>query len=134
MVKEQDMLQPRDKSPQRNGSRMDSFEEKLFDNAGQTIFMFTFRTEARGHDHSGPNMVCDTPPPQDASIHQIWDNIGYTCMLQNKQDYSRNEVKVIVTVTQNWYKALHQPKIHPHTKFGIPTSNNAGDMLQTYIF
>ena len=32
-----------------------------------------------------------------------------------------------VTVTQGWYSALHHlghPKMHPLTKFGIPTSNN----------
>ena len=29
---------------------------------------------------------------------------------------------------------LHQPKINPHNEFGIPTSNNIGDMLQTGLF
>ena len=35
---------------------------------------------------------------------------------------TRSEVKV--KVTQN-------PKMHPHTKFGIPTSKNIGDMHRT---
>ena len=39
---------------------------------------------------------------------------------------TRSEVKV--TVTQKWYATLRHPKMHPHTKFGIPTSKNIGDM------
>ena len=35
---------------------------------------------------------------------------------------TRSEVKV--TVTQLWYATLRHPKMHPHTKFEIPTSNN----------
>ena len=35
---------------------------------------------------------------------------------------TRSEVKV--TVTQTRYATLGHPKKHPHTKFGIPTSNN----------
>ena len=34
---------------------------------------------------------------------------------------NRSEVKV--TVTQKWYATLGHPKMHPHTKCGIPTSN-----------
>ena len=34
----------------------------------------------------------------------------------------RSEVKV--TVTQNWYVTFGHPKMQPHTKFGIPSSNN----------
>ena len=40
-----------------------------------------------------------------------------------------SEVKV--TVTRKWYMTLRYPKMYPHTKFGIPTSNNIGDMDQT---
>ena len=40
---------------------------------------------------------------------------------------TKSEVKV--TVTRKRY-ATH-PKIHPHTKFGIPTSKNIGDMHRT---
>ena len=42
---------------------------------------------------------------------------------------TRSEVKV--TVTQKWYATLRHPKMHPHTKFGIPTSKNIGDMHRT---
>ena len=42
----------------------------------------------------------------------------------------RSEVKV--TVIQKWYATFHHPKMHPHTKFGIPIPNNmkyAPDMI-----
>ena len=32
-----------------------------------------------------------------------------------------------------WYAPLRHPKRNQHTKFGIPTSNNIGDMLQTRL-
>ena len=41
---------------------------------------------------------------------------------------TKSEVKVKVTVTRKWYAILRHPKMHPHTKFGIPTSKNIGDM------
>ena len=44
---------------------------------------------------------------------------------------TRSEIKVKVTVTRKWHATLRHPKMHPHTKFGIPTSNNIGDMHQT---
>ena len=43
---------------------------------------------------------------------------------------TRSEVKFKVTVTQLWYATLRHPKMHPHTKFEIPTSNNIRDMLR----
>ena len=78
------MSQSQDKCPQRNGSSR-HICRKAINNAGQTIFYYFFRTE----DHSDPNMVCDTPPPKDASIHQIWDSY----LKCSRQDYSRNEVR-----------------------------------------
>ena len=45
---------------------------------------------------------------------------------------TRSDVKV--TETQGWYSTLHHPKMHPHTKFGIPTSNNVRDILRTPLF
>ena len=42
---------------------------------------------------------------------------------------TRSEVKV--TVTPKWYATLLHPKMYPHTKFGIPTSKNIGDMDRT---
>ena len=47
---------------------------------------------------------------------------------------TRSEVKFKVTVTQLWYVILRHPKMHPHTKFEIPTSNNIRDMLWTRLF
>ena len=41
------------------------------------------------------------------------------------------QVKVKVTVTGKWYAILRFSKMHPHTKFGIPTSNKIGDMHRT---
>ena len=42
---------------------------------------------------------------------------------------TRSEVKVVVTC--KWYVTLCHPKMHSHTKFGIPSSKNVGDMHQT---
>ena len=39
---------------------------------------------------------------------------------------TKSEVKV--KVTRKWYATLGHPKMHPHPKFGIPTSKNIGDM------
>ena len=47
---------------------------------------------------------------------------------------TRSEVKFKVTVTQLWYGTLCHPKMHPHTKIVIPTSNNTRDMLRTRLF
>ena len=44
---------------------------------------------------------------------------------------TRPEVKV--TVTCKWYKTLNHPKLHSHTKFGIPFSNNIRDLLLTQL-
>ena len=44
---------------------------------------------------------------------------------------TKSEVKVEVTKTRKWYATLHHPKMHPHTKFGIATSKNIGDMHRT---
>ena len=92
-------------------------------------------------------MVRDTPPSQDASTHQFWNSYlkeyrryapdtkrdGWT---DRRTDIvttikTKSEVKVKVTVTRKWYATLRHPKMHPHTKFGIPTSKNIGDMHRT---
>ena len=77
-------------------------------------------------------MVCETSASKDVSIQQIWDShlkeykryVLDTIILQ-----TRSEVKV--KVTQKWYVALRHPKLHTHTKFGIPTFNNIRGMLPT---
>ena len=88
-------------------------------------------------------MVRDTPPSQDASTHQIWNSY-----LKEYRRYApdtkrdrpmdivttiktKSEVKAKVTVARKLYATLHHPKMHPHTKFGIPTSKNIGDMHRT---
>ena len=47
---------------------------------------------------------------------------------------ARSEVKFKVTVTQLWYATLSHLKMHPHTKFEIPTLNYVRDMLGTQLF
>ena len=44
---------------------------------------------------------------------------------------TRSEVKVEVTATRKLYATFRHPKMYPHTKFGIPTSKNIGDMDRT---
>ena len=34
-------------------------------------------------------------------------------------------------MTRKWYATLRHPKMYPHTKFGISTSKNIGDMDRT---
>ena len=34
-------------------------------------------------------------------------------------------------MTRKWYATLRHLKMYPHTKFGIPTSKNIGDMDRT---
>ena len=79
-----------------------------------------------------PIMVRDTSSSQDTFTHQTLNSyLKYykryapdTIILK-----TRSEVKV--TVTRKWYATLRHPKMYPHTKFGIPTSKNIGDMHQT---
>ena len=80
------------------------------------------RTEARGQGHSDSKTVCDTPQWCYPKMY------SYTKFGIHKQ---RTGVKVKITVTQKQYVTLHDPKVYPHTKYGIPTSKNIGDMLRT---
>ena len=82
--------------------------------------------------------MVDTPLFQDAFSHKIWNSY-----LKENRRYApdsmqfletRSEVKLKVTVTQLRYGTLHHPKMHPHTKFEIPTSNNIRDMLRIGLF
>ena len=45
---------------------------------------------------------------------------------------TRSEVKVAVALWR--YATLIHPDMRAHTKFGIPTSNNIRNMLQTRFF
>ena len=84
------------------------------------------------------NMVRDTPPSQDAFPHQIWNFYikEYKRYAPDSKQFleTRSEVKVNVTGTKGWCATLYHPKMHQHTKFGIPTSNNIGGMLRTRLF
>ena len=90
-------------------------------------------------------MVRDTPPSQDASTHQIWNSYlkeyrryapdtKWDGRTDGRTDIvitikTKSEVKV--TVTRKWCAILRHPKMHPHIKFGIPTSKNIGEMYRT---
>ena len=48
-------------------------------------------------------------------------------------DYSKTRSAVKVIVTRKWYMTLCYPKMHPHTKFGIPNSKNMSYAPDTII-
>ena len=79
--------------------------------------------------------MCDTPSSEDAFGHQIWNSYlkEYRRYAPDTMQFLEiwSEVKFKVTVTQLWYATLPHPKMHSHTKFEIPTSNNIRDMLLT---
>ena len=83
-------------------------------------------------------MVCYTPSSQDVFTHQSWNSYlkEYRRYAPDSMQFleTRSEVKFKVTVIQLWYVTLLHPKMHPHTKFEIPTSNNIRDMLRTRFF
>ena len=67
---------------------------------------------------------------RDSFTHQIWKfylKEYKRCAPDTKNLKTRSEVKVNVTVTRRWYVTLRHPRMHTHTKFGIPTSKNIGD-------
>ena len=86
-------------------------------------------------------MVHDTPPSQDASTHLIWNSYlkEYRRYAPDTKRDGRTDIvmtiktksEVKIKVTQKWYATLRHPKMHPHTKFGILTSKNIGDMHRT---
>ena len=77
-------------------------------------------------------MEHENPPFQDAFTHQIATQGAFTQQisnshLKNVRDVLQTRIlktrsKVKVTVTRIWYVTLRHPKMHFHTKFGIPTS------------
>ena len=83
-------------------------------------------------------MVCDTLPFRDAFTHKIWNSYlkEYRRYAPDSMQFleTRSEVKFKVTVTQIWYATLCHPKMHPHNKFEIPTSNNIRGVLWTRLF
>ena len=83
-------------------------------------------------------MICGTLLSQDAFTHQIWNSYikEYKRNAQDSMQFleTRSEVKFKARVTQLRSATLHHPKMHPHTKFKIPTLNNIRDMLRTRLF
>ena len=71
---------------------------------------------------------------RDAFTHQIWNFYLEECKRYAPDTIilkTRSEVKVKVTLTRKWYVTLRHLRMHLHTKFGILTSKNIGDMHQT---
>ena len=101
-----------------------------------TIRHFKMHSHTKGkcQCHRDPRMVRDSLSSQDASTYQIWDSyLKYyrryapdTIILK-----TRSDVEVKVTVTWTCYETLCYLNMHPHTKIGIPTSKNKGDMHRT---
>ena len=65
-------------------------------------------------------------PPQDASTHQILnsDLKEYRSYATDLMPILETRSEVKVKVTRKWNGTIHHSKMHSHTKFGIPTSNN----------
>ena len=78
-------------------------------------------------------MVCDTRPSQDAAIYQIWNSYlkEYSRYAPDSMPILDTRSEVKVTVTKEGSITLRHPNMHAHTKFGIPTSKNIGDMHRT---
>ena len=64
------------------------------------------------------------------ALHHFW--LGLTLALDTIFLELRLDDKVTVTPKQN--ATLLDPKMYPHTKFVIPTSNNIGGMPRTQFF
>ena len=81
-------------------------------------------------------MICDTPLSQYAFTNQIWNSYlkEYRKYAPDSMQFLETRSEVKVTVTQLWYTTLPLLKMHPHTKFEIPTSNDIRDMLRTGLF
>ena len=73
----------------------------------------------------------------DALTHKIWNSYlkEYWRYAPDSIQFleTRSEVKFKVTETQLYYLTLCHPKMHLHTDFEIPTSNNIRDMLRTRL-
>ena len=77
-------------------------------------------------------MVRDTMSSQDASTHQILRFLPQIILeICSGHNYSKPRLDVKVAATQNWYVTLRHARMNQHTKFGIPTSKNLGDMHRT---
>ena len=80
-------------------------------------------------------VLCDPPSCHDASTHQIWDSYLKSYRRYTPEMISleiRSEVNVKITVTPKWYPTLSYPKMHPQTRFGIPTYPDLGFLPKSY--
>ena len=79
------------------------------------------RIKARGH--SEPKTVWDTP------------NFGYLpqIILKICSGHDVSRIEAIGQGLGHIDPKNRDPKVYPHIKFGIPTSNNIGDMFWTQI-
>ena len=107
-----------------------------------TINIFVLKGDQNGETRSGAFLflpgICDTPSSEYAVTHQIWNSYlkEYRRYAPDSMQFllTRSEVKCEVKVTRLWYATLLLYKMHPHTKFEIPTSNNIRDMFRTRLF
>ena len=58
-------------------------------------------------------------------VAKLFDNAGQTIFY----DFSRTKVEVKLIMIWKQNMTLLNPKMYPHTKFGIPTSKNIEDMF-----
>ena len=84
------------------------------------------KIKVRGQGHSDPKWYVTPRHHQDAFTHQIWYFYlkEYWRYAPDSMPILETRSKVKVIVTQGWYASICHPKMHAHTKFVIPTSNN----------
>ena len=95
----------------------------------QTLFFYNW-----GQGHSDPKTVCDTLWHKDVSTDKIWDSYLNNMRYATDTIFLELKPEVMVTVIQKQCVTLHKLMMCPQTKFGIPISNNTGDLLQTQFF
>ena len=71
-----------------------------------------------------------------SSIRHIRGKLAVIWAICSRHEKPRNEARSQCQGKSDpkWYAPLRHPKRYQHTEFGIPTSNNIGDMLQTRLF
>ena len=79
-------------------------------------------------------------PPKDTFTHRLWNSYLHVldCYVHEYRRYALDSMPILETrsdvkVTQGCYATLRHHKMHAHTKFWIPTSNNIRYMLLTRI-
>ena len=72
---------------------------------------------------------------QYAFVNQIWNSYlnEYRRYAPDAMTILETMPEVEVTLSKGWYATLRHPKMHPYTKFGIPTSNNMRFAVDTII-